>query len=493
MTIALILAILILSVIIIAAIKQRLKYPANYPPGPFSWPFIGSLYSFKKLCKKLGGQQFAFLELSKQYNSDVISLRLGINDTIIVSNNKLIHELLSKKEYDGRPWNEFIKLRNMGMKSGITMNDGPEWKELRTWTLSTLKRIGFTKQKMMELLVDELKLILKKLKDGGVQDIKTIIAPTVINVIWTLITGKRFSQDQRLESILNLMERRAAIFDMCGGILSIFPWLRFIFPDKSGYSTLVEINNKLKSLLMETINEHKQRFVKGKEEDFIDEFLQEMFTQKNKNTVFSDDNLIVTLLDLFIAGVKTTTATLDSLFLQIVNNQDVQRKLHEEIDVVIGPNRLPNLEDRISMPFTEAVLMESQRVHPVAPIIGPRRVLDDTTLGGYTIPKNSIIVINTYSINIDRQLYADPESFKPERHLDKNGAYRMDKNVIPFGKGKRRCPGEALAKSALFLLFVGVLQKYYLFPLPGEKSVKAEFNNGLISSPKPYKMLIVPR
>lgn len=73
---------------------------------------------FKKLSKKLGGQHFAFLELSKQYNSDIISLRLGAGDTIVVSDNKLIQEILSKKEFDGRPWNEFIKLRNMGMKSG---------------------------------------------------------------------------------------------------------------------------------------------------------------------------------------------------------------------------------------------------------------------------------------------------------------------------------------------------------------------------------------
>lgn len=86
--------------------------------GPFAWPFVGNTYYLKKLSKKLGGQHFAFLELSKQYNSDIISLRLGGSDTIVVSNSKLIHKILNKREYDGRPWNEFIKLRNMGMKKG---------------------------------------------------------------------------------------------------------------------------------------------------------------------------------------------------------------------------------------------------------------------------------------------------------------------------------------------------------------------------------------
>ncbi|XP_070161816.1 probable cytochrome P450 305a1 [Polyergus mexicanus] len=487
-------AVILTLLVMIVVLRQRSNYLPNYPPGPFPWPIVGNTYYFQKLSKRLGGLHFAFLELSKQYNSDIISLRLGTSDTIFVSNYELIQEILSKKEYDGRPWNEFIKIRNMGMKRGITMNDGQDWKELRSWSVRTLKNIVFAKQEMMQLLLDELTLILEKLKDGGVQNIQIIIAPTVINVLWALTTGMKLSEDQsRLRKFLDLMSRRSQIFDVTGGILSTFPWLRFLAPDISGYKTLVALNTELKKLLMETINEHKQQYVQGKEKDFIDAFLHMMFTQQDKNSVFSDDNLIATLLDFFIAGAKTTTATLDFLFLQIANHQDVQRKLHEEIDAVIGPNRLPTLEDRVKMPFTEAVLAESQRIWLVTPIIGPRRVLDDTTLGGYAIPKNVTVLMNVFDNNMNPELFPNPTLFKPERHLDKQGAYRIDQNVILFGKGKRRCPGEALAKSALFVLFVGVMQKYCLLPVPGEKSIKIEIINGLINVPKPYQILVVPR
>ncbi|XP_025265334.1 probable cytochrome P450 305a1 [Camponotus floridanus] len=481
------------TILIILLITIILRQKSNYPPGPFAWPFVGNTYYLKKLSKKLGGQHLAFLELSKQYNSDIISLRLGGNDTIVVSNSKLIHEILNKREYDGRPWNEFIKLRNMGMKKGITMNDGSDWNILRTWSICTLKKIGFVKQEMMQLLLDELVLIMEKLKDGGVQHIQTVIAPSVINVLWTLITGKRVSEDQsRLQILLDLMTRRSQKFDMSGGILSSFPWLRFIVPEISGYKILVTLNNELKNLLMETINEHKQKYVEGKEKDFIDAFLHEMFAQQYKD-VFSDDNLIVTLLDLFFGGIKTTTATLEFLFLQIVNHQDVQRKVHEEIDVVIGPNRYPILEDGIKMPFTKAVLVEAQRMWLVTPVIGPRRVLHDTILGGYTIPKNTTVLMNVFHNNMNPELFPDPTSFKPERHLKEDGTYRMDENIILFGKGKRRCPAEAFAKNALFLLFISIMQKYRLLPVPGEKSIKAEFTSGLIIAPKPYEVLIVPR
>jgi len=88
------------------------------------------------------------------------------------------------------------------------------------------------------------------------------------------------------------------------------------------------------------------------------------------------------------------------------------------------------------MPFTEAILTECQRLWLVTPVIGPRRVLSDTTLGGYTIPKNTTVLINIYSNNINPEYFPDPTSFKPERHINKNGAYEPQENIILFGKGQ---------------------------------------------------------
>lgn len=441
----------------------------------------------------------AFLELSKIYNSNIISLRLGTNNLIVVTGKKLIQEICLSEDYDGRPWNEFTKMRNMGLRKGITMNDGVEWKELRAWTVRALRSIGFARHAMMELLKDELTAIVDKLAEGGVRQIRPVFAPAVINVLWMLITGRKPSEDHsRLQKFIDLLDRRAQQFDMSGGFLAAFPWMRYIAPELSGYNILVTLNNELKGFLMDTINEHKRQYVKGSEMDFIDLFLLEMYNsatdkQRDKAPVFSDENLLVTLIDFFIAGTSTTTASLDILFLQMANHQDVQRKLQEEIDAVIGPHRLPQLEDKIKMPFTEATLTECQRLWNVTPIIGPRRVLNNTILDGYKIPKNATILMNVYSNNLDPDLFPDPTLFKPERYISKDGTYQQPENIILFGKGKRRCPGEALAKSALFLLFVGVMQKYCLLPVPGKKSIKMDLSIGLIMSLKPYEMLIVPR
>ncbi|KYN45015.1 hypothetical protein ALC56_00489 [Trachymyrmex septentrionalis] len=449
--------------------------------------------------RKFGGQYLAFLELSKIYNSNIISLRLGTDDVIVVTNSKLVHEVCFSEIYDGRPWNEFIKLRNMGMRKGITFNDGEEWKELRSWSVRALRSVGFAKEAMMELITEEMTLMTEKLANGGVQQIRSAFSPAVINVLWMLITGQKpFDNLSRLQTFLKLMERRAGRFDVAGGVIAAFPWLRYIAPEMSGYNFLVKLNNELKSFLMETINEHKEQYIKGNEADFIDLFLQEMYNnveeQNDKVSVFSDDNLLVTLLDFFIAGFSTTTATLDNLFLQMANHQDIQRKLYKEINDVIGSHRLPKLEDRIKMPFAEAIITECQRLFHVTPIIGPRRVLKDTTLGNYKIPKNTTVLMHLYSNNMDPDLFPDPTSFRPERHINENGVYqKQHENIILFGKGKRRCPGEALAKSATFFFFVGVIQKFQLLPEPGKESIQIESKSGLIREPKPYKMLIVPR
>ncbi|XP_011646186.1 probable cytochrome P450 305a1 [Pogonomyrmex barbatus] len=486
--IVVVVTVVILTLFLITALRQR----SNCPPGPFPWPFIGNQYYLQKLSRELGGQHLAFQYLSKKYNSGILSLRLGNQDIIVVTDSKIIHEICVTEEYDGRPWNEFTKLRNMGLRKGITMNDGPEWRELRHWTVRTLRNVGFAKREMMELLVDELAIILEKLKSNNVQCIRPVIAPAVINVLWMLVTGKRPSEDlSRLQTFINLLERRAQCFDMTGGLLASFPWLRYIAPEMSGYNLLVALNNELKDFVIDTINEHKKRYIKGSEMDFIDMFLYEMYSQQD-NIVFSDENLLVTLIDFFIAGTNNTAATLDILFLQMANYQDVQRKLHEEIDTVIG-SRFPVIEDRVKMPFTEAILTESQRLWLVTPIIGPRRVLANTILDGYKIPKNAIILMDAYCNNMNPEFFPEPTSFKPERHILKDGTHKPHENILLFGKGKRRCPGEALARSAMFLLFVGVMQKYRLLPMPGEKFIKMELSAGLTIAPKPYEMLILPR
>ncbi|XP_076650145.1 putative cytochrome P450 305a1 [Halictus rubicundus] len=486
--VALILLIVILT-LLYTLVRMRV---AGQPPGPLPWPIVGNRLLVRRLTMKHGGLHMAIQKLCKQYGENAITLYMGAEKVFAVSGSKMVHAVLKNEPFDGRPWNEFIKIRNLGKKQGISMNDGQDWKDLRGWMIHTLKDFGYGKSTMSAMIIEEMVEVLDKLKGGGVRQLKPIFAPAVINVLWRLSTGKRFLEGERLQYFINLMQRRANIFDMVGGLLTTFPWIRYIAPEASGYNVLLELNKELKNFLMENITEHKKKYVGGTEADMIDKFLVKMMDDKETSRVYTEDQLVMVLVDLFLAGFLTTTITLEFLFLNMIVHQDVQRKLQKEIDSVVPADRLPDISDKLRLPYMEAVITESQRMWPVFPVIGPRRVLQDTHLDHFKVPKDTTILIDISSVNRDPDLYPDPDVFNPERYF-KDGAYRQDSTSLTFGKGKRRCPGEVLAKSATFILFAGVMQKFTLLPPPGQGLNSVEIVPGLAISPKPYDVLLVPR
>lgn len=434
----------------------------------------------------------AIQKLSKEYGENAITLHMGREKVVVVTGTKLVHFVLKNELFDGRPWNEFIKIRNLGKKQGISMNDGKDWKDLRGWMVYNLKDFGYGKSAMSDLIIDEMHPVLDKLKGGGVRNLKPIFAPAVINVLWRLATGKRFVEGARLHYFIDLMERRANVFDMVGGLLTTFPWIRYIAPEASGYNVLLELNKELQGFLLESITEHRKAYVTGTESDLIDKFLMKMFDARETSTVYTEDQLVMVLVDLFLAGFLTTTITLEFLFLNMIVHQDVQRKLQKEIDSMVPADRMPDIVDKIKLPYTEAVMSESQRMYPVFPVIGPRRVLQDTNLEHFKIPKDTTILIDIFSVNRDPNLFPDPDVFNPERYF-KNGTYEPDSISLTFGRGRRRCPGEVLAKSATFMLFTAVMQKFTLLPPVGQDLNSVGIVPGLAISPKPYDVLLVPR
>lgn len=160
---------------------------------------MGNLKLLRNLSKKFGGQHKAFLYLADKYKSNIFSLKLGKSNFYVVSGYDGVRKILKDDNFDGRPWNEFIKIRNMGLRKGITMNDGEEWKEMRGWLIRCLKNLGFGRVEMTDKINNELLIILDKLssKNGDVIQMKSLIAPAVINVLWSVATGKGINDTNR--------------------------------------------------------------------------------------------------------------------------------------------------------------------------------------------------------------------------------------------------------------------------------------------------------
>ncbi|XP_021941273.1 methyl farnesoate epoxidase-like, partial [Zootermopsis nevadensis] len=450
--------------------------PRNFPPGPVWLPIVGSAPYLKRLCRKKGYMHLAVAHMAEQYNSPVVGLKLGNERTIVVLTHEVVHQVHTQEEYEGRPYNFFIKLRCMGARKGITFTEGEIWHEQRSFVVRHLKQVGYGKQVMEDMITKEVLDLLETLGkegDGGTREISVgrYVTPCVLNVLWVMVSGTRFSSwdDPRLQQLMQLMSQRAKAFDMSGGTLNQFPWLRFFAPDWSGYNIITRINTGLKEMIVGTINEHYKRYDPNVTNDLIDAYLHEMEARKHLETSnFTCDQLIQICMDLFIAGAIPIGNTLDFLVLMMLLHPDVQKNVQEEIDAVVGRNRLPQLSDKPHLPYLEAVLMEVHRMYIITPVTGPRRVTKDTILYGYDIPKDTTVLINLWSVHRDQKHWGDPDVFRPERFINEHGELIKDDWLLNFGVGKRRCLGEVLARNCVFLFSAGILQHYELVSVPGK-------------------------
>jgi cytochrome P450 len=174
---------------------------------------------------------------------------------------------------------------------------------------------------------------------------------------------------------------------------------------------------------------------------------------------------------------------------------EVQKKAQEEIDRVIGPDRLPSAADREKLPYIEATVKEVLRWHPVAPMGLPHTSTEDDICEGFLIPKGGMIFANVWHFTHDPKVYHDPLTFKPERFLGKEP--EPDPGQFVFGFGRRICPGKILADNTLFL---SIAQSLAVFDItkPVDEAGKevepvVEMEPGVISHPKPFKCAIKPR
>lgn len=351
---------------------------------------------------------------------------------IFVSTYQLIKEIHTRSEFDGRPDNYFLRLRTMGSRLGITCTDGTLWQEQRAFLIKQLRNVGFGRSKMEICIEKELKEILQSIDDdkviwGGENN---FIATSVINILWTFTCGAQFQRDDaRLKRLLMLLNKRAKAFDMSGGLLSQMPFLRFIAPEKTGYNLIRNLNSEFSKLFMEIISDHERNYSADKaNDDVVYAFLSEMKSRNNQeNSTFTIKQLVVIILDIFIAGATTTSTTIDLILMALLLYPDTQKKCREEILKVSAVNSDDiNYSNRHLLPYTVATILEVERYFHLLPITGPRRVMSNCKLNNYDIPKNVTILIGHRSIYNDVDFWKDPENFRPERFLD------SEMNIIPM-------------------------------------------------------------
>ncbi|XP_046395022.1 methyl farnesoate epoxidase-like isoform X2 [Ischnura elegans] len=448
---------------------------------------------------------FSLGEAARQYG-DVVGLYSGRVPVILISSLDGIKEASSRDDLAGRP-TSIVQTKIDKGDYGVILSSGERWKEQRRFTLRHLRDLGFGKRSLEGIAHEELEAVfdeVDKLSGDGKTGSKNpvcvhdILGTAGINVLWHIISGERYSHsDPHLNKLIDNVKKLITISDPSGGVSVVFPIFTSLFPFWTQLPTFLELRNSLHQFIKEEITGHKKTMDSENLRDFLDIYISEIEKQRsNSTTYFSEKQLVQTCVDLFMAGSDTTFNSLTFSVLYMILYPEVQCKVQKELDIVVGRDRLPSLEDRPNLPYVEATLHEVLRLSSVAPLAVPHSPLyaeKDVEFRGYIIPKKSRVILNLYAVHHDPKIWGDPHNFRPERFLDDNGRVTKHEALIPFGAGKRACLGEALARNNLFLFFTGLVQRYSMtipngLPVPSEDP-----EGGLTLVPKSFKALFEVR
>ncbi|XP_053946868.1 probable cytochrome P450 304a1 isoform X1 [Anastrepha ludens] len=494
--------------------RYAVSRPEGFPPGPPRIPLFGS-YLFMMLADKKYLHK-GVLKFTKWYKSDIVGFHVGPFPTVAVHNAQGVREILNRREFDGRVPIFLAQMRAPEDELlGIFFREGPVWKEQRRFILRYLRDFGFGRRfAELELVIqEEITDLLDLIRNGPRYPhehelsrpggyrvcVPNVWSPFTYNAFFHIMMNERRPRSEQAE-VLQLIKMGMQFQrkgDDYGKMLSIMPWIRHVFPSWSAYDVLTTANKFIFEFFEKIIDHHIDTYDENSERNFIDLYIKQMKMdhEQGQTDVYYRTQFILALVDFAFPAFTAIGVQFTFLIQYLLLYPDVLKRIQSEIDEVVDDGRLPTLEDRKHLHYTEAAIREGLRIETLVPSDVPHRALEDTELLGYKIPKHTIVIPSLYAYHADERVWGDPTKFRPERFLDENGKLSLKKDVsLPFGAGKRLCAGETFARNMLFLLTTAMCQNFNFILGPGDALPDlTKNNNGLIITPYDFWLQLEER
>ncbi|KAK7262408.1 hypothetical protein RJT34_29981 [Clitoria ternatea] len=450
--------------------NDRIKNKANpnmkHPPSPPAIPIIGHLYLLKPLLHQ------AFHDLSKRYGP-LMHLRVGSVHLIVANTPTLAKEFLKTNEltYSSRKMNMAI---NMVTYNNATFAFAPYdtyWKFIKK--LSTTELLGNRIiGQFLPLRTRELHDFVNTLTDKANRKENVNLTEALLRLSNNIISRMMLSikssgTDNQAEAARALIREVTQIF----GEFNVSDFLAFCkILDLQGFKKrALDIHVRYDALLEKVIVDREESRKKASEEgcseeekvkDFLD-ILLDVAEEKDCEVRLTRNHIKSLILDYFTAATDTTAISVEWAIAELFNNPKVLKKAQEEVDRVIGKERLVCEADSPDLPYIHAIIKETMRLHPPLPML-MRKGIEDCVVNGYMIPQGSIICVNLWAMGRDPKIWENPLEFRPERFLEGEGKAIDIKGqhfeLLPFGTGRRGCPGMSLAMRELPTIIGALIQ-----------------------------------
>ncbi|XP_075116667.1 cytochrome P450 2G1-like isoform X7 [Leptodactylus fuscus] len=461
------------------------------PPGPTPLPILGNIL-------QLNGKALfqSFNKLSEKYGP-VYTIYLGMDPTVILCSCDAVKEALIDNAEDFAARGYMPILHKISHSLGVVGSNGERWKQMRRFSLMTLRNFGMGKRSIEQRIQEEAQFLMEEFRKSNSQplDPTFYFSKAVSNVICSVVFGSRFEyEDKEFLKLLNFLNQTFKGFSsIWGQMYNFYPKVMGAIPGP--HHNIFKSINGVKEFITKRVQMHKESLDPSDPRDFIDCFLMRMEQEKdNPDTEFHMQGIVNTTLDLFGAGTETVSTTLRYGLMILLKYPDVEERIHQEIDQVIGRDRAPCIEDRSQMPYMEAVIHEIQRFIDLLPLGFPHKVTRDLMFRGFLIPKDTNVFPVLSSVLRDPKQFKNPNQFNPGHFLDDKGKFRRNDGFMPFSSGRRICAGEGLARMELFLFFTTILQNFTLHsPVDIEEIDLSPLLSGFGNFPRYYQLAFIPR
>ncbi|KAL2324687.1 hypothetical protein Fmac_023745 [Flemingia macrophylla] len=431
----------------------------NQPPGPTGLPIIGNLH-------QLGPKPHCTLSSLAQTYGPIMSLRLGSVTVVVASSPGTAQEILQKNDqaFASRPIPESVAAQpNVGDTLAWAPGDS-RWRNRRrvcTTQIFTAQRLDLLQHLRHRKVQEVVQHLRKQASNGTAVDIGEVAFATMLN----LMSNTVFSEDlvdPAFESAGELKEVVWRIMEDAGkvNISDYFPFLKWL--DLQGVKrhvrvSYVRLHDIFDRMILTRVEERESsRVAKG---DFLDVLLDHC--QQGDGSDFTVQTIKPLILDLFIAGSDTSGSTTEWAMAELLRNPKVMQRGREEVIKVIGTSNEVKESDIPKLGYIQAIVKETLRLHPPVPLLLPYVAGHDVEVSGYTIRKGNQVLVNAWSIGRNPHFWEDPLLFEPERFLRSNVDFKgRDFEYLPFGAGRRICPGFPLANRMITLMLAAFLHSF---------------------------------
>ncbi|BAT97806.1 hypothetical protein LR48_Vigan07g158600 [Vigna angularis] len=466
---------------------------SKYPPGPHPFPIIGNIL-------ELGNQPHQALAKLSQIYGPIMSLKLGSTTTIVISSPHVAKEVLQKHDqiFSNRTIPDTLRALDHHILSVVWMPPSALWRTLRracatkVFSSQQLDSTQVCRQRKVQELMDYVK---ERCQKGEALDIGEASFTTVLNSISNTFFSMNLAhyasdKSQEFKDIIwGIMEEAGR-----PNVVDFFPIFRMLDPQgarrrMNGYfgKLIAFFDGLIEERLRLTALENEAKAFK----DVLDSVLELMLED---NSQVTRPHVLHLFLDLFVAGVDTTSSSIEWAMAELLRNPEKLEKVREELHQVLVKGEQLEESHISKLPYLQAVVKETFRLHPPIPMLVPHKPEVDVELCDFMVPKSSQILVNVWAMGRDSSIWTNPDEFRPERFLESDLDFKgQDFELIPFGAGRRICPGLPLASRTVHIVLASLLCNYNWKLKDGQKPQDMDISEKYgITLHKAQPLVVIP-